>query len=42
MQLHEDAHRYANRNGVLLFAFLHTLVMNLLRDGGHLSVHAGQ
>jgi hypothetical protein len=30
-----------NRNGVLLFAFLNTWVMNLLRDGGYRSVHAG-
>jgi hypothetical protein len=30
MQLHKDAHRYANRNGALLLAFLHTLAMNLL------------
>jgi predicted transposase YbfD/YdcC len=26
-QLHEDAHRYANRNGAPLFAFLRTVVM---------------
>lgn len=41
-QLHEDAHRYANRNGTPLFAFLPTVVMNLLRNGGYRSVHAGQ
>ena len=41
-QLHEDAHRYANRNGAPLFAFLRTVVMNLLRKGGYRSVHAGQ
>ena len=41
-QLHEDAHRYANRNGAPLFAFLRTVVMNLLRNGGYRSVHAGQ
>ena len=37
-QLHEDAHRYANRKG----APLRTVVMNLLRNGGYRSVHAGQ
>jgi len=41
-KLYEDAHRYANRNGAPLFAFLRTVVMNLLRKGGYLSVHAGQ
>jgi len=41
-QLHEDAHRYANRKGAPLFAFLRTVVMNLLRNGGYRSVHAGQ
>ncbi|MFM9104390.1 MAG: transposase [Cyanobium sp.] len=41
-QLHEDAHRYANRNGAPLFSFLRTVVMNLLRNGGYRSVHAGQ
>jgi predicted transposase YbfD/YdcC len=45
-QLHEHAHRYANRyanrKGAPLFAFLRTVVMNLLRNGGYRSVHAGQ
>ncbi|QPN72028.1 hypothetical protein [Synechococcus sp. CBW1108] len=41
-QLYEDAHRYANRNGAPLFAFLRTVVINLLRNGGYRSVHAGQ
>jgi predicted transposase YbfD/YdcC len=30
-QLGEDAHRYANRIGAPVFAFLRTIVMNLLR-----------
>jgi hypothetical protein len=33
-QLGEEAHRYANRTGALVYAFLLTLVMNLLRRGG--------
>jgi len=41
-QLHEDAHRYANRNGAPLFSFLRTVAMNLLRNGGYRSVHEGQ
>ena len=41
-QLHEDAHRYRNRNGAPLFSLLRTVVMNLLRNGGYRSVHAGQ
>jgi hypothetical protein len=33
-QLGEDAHRYANRIGAPVFAFLRTIVMNLLRLPG--------
>jgi hypothetical protein len=38
----EDAHRYANRNSAPLFSFLRTVLMNLLRNGGYRSAHAGQ
>jgi hypothetical protein len=41
-QLHEDAHRYNNRNGASLFSFLRSVVMNLQRNGGYRSVHADQ
>lgn len=41
VQLGEDAHRYANRNGVPVFAFLRTVVMNLLRRGGYRSIRQG-
>ena len=37
-QLGEDAHRYANRIGAPVFAFLRTIVMNLLRRGGYRSI----
>ena len=40
-QLGEDAHRYANRNGVPMFSFLRTVVMNLLRRGGYRSIRQG-
>jgi predicted transposase YbfD/YdcC len=40
-QLGEDAHRYANRIGAPVFAFLRTIVMNLLRRGGYRSVRQG-
>ena len=40
-QLGEDAHRYANRIGAPLFAFLRTIVMNLLRRGGYRSIRQG-
>jgi hypothetical protein len=40
-QLGEDAHRYANRIGAPVFAFLHTIVMNLLRRGGYRSIRQG-
>jgi predicted transposase YbfD/YdcC len=40
-QLGEDAHRYANRIGVPVFAFLRTVVMNLLRRGGYRSIRQG-
>ena len=40
-QLGEDAHRYANRNGAPVFAFLRTVVMNLLRRGGYRSIRQG-
>ena len=41
-QLHEDAHRYANRKGAPLFAFLRTVVMNLLRAIHRKMLIAGQ
>jgi predicted transposase YbfD/YdcC len=40
-QLGEDAHRYANRIGAPVFAFLRTIVMNLLRRGGYRSIRQG-
>ncbi len=40
-QLGEDAHRYANRIGAPVFAFLRTVVMNLLRHGGYRSIRHG-
>jgi len=40
-QLGEDAHRYANRTGAPVFAFLRTVVMNLLRRGGYRSIRQG-
>jgi predicted transposase YbfD/YdcC len=40
-QLGEDAHRYANRIGAPVFAFLRTIVMNLLRRGGYRSIRHG-
>ena len=40
-QLGEDAHRYANRIGAPVFAFLRTVVMNLLRRGGYRSIRQG-
>jgi hypothetical protein len=40
-QLGEDAHRYANRIGAPAFAFLRTIVMNLLRRGGYRSIRQG-
>jgi hypothetical protein len=41
VRLGEDAQRYANRNGVPVFALLRTIVMNLLRLGGFQSIQAG-
>lgn len=41
VQLDEDAHHYANRNGVPVFTFLRTVVMNLLRQGGYRSIRQG-
>lgn len=41
VQLDEDAHRYANRNGVPVFTFLRTVGMNLLRRGGYRSIRQG-
>jgi predicted transposase YbfD/YdcC len=38
VQLGEDTRRYANRIGVLLFAFLRTIVMTLLRHEGYRSI----
>ena len=40
-QLGEDAHRYANRIGAPVFAFLRTIVMNLLRRAGYRSIRQG-
>jgi predicted transposase YbfD/YdcC len=40
-QLGEDAHRYANRIGAPVFAFLRTIVMNLLRRAGYRSIRRG-
>ncbi|MCP9889243.1 transposase [Cyanobium sp. ATX 6A2] len=40
-QLGEDAHRYTNRIGAPVFAFLRTIVMNLLRRGGYRSIRKG-
>lgn len=40
-QLGEDAHRYTNRIGAPVFAFLRTIVMNLLRRGGYRSIRQG-
>lgn len=41
-QLGVNARRYSNRNGSPQFSFLCTVVMNLLRNGGYRSVHAGK
>jgi len=41
VKLGEDAHCYANRNSVSVFAFLRTVVMNLLRRGGYRSIRQG-
>ncbi len=41
VQLHEDAHRYANRTGAAVFSLLRTVVMNLLRRGGYRSIRQG-
>ncbi len=40
-QLGEDAHRYADRIGAPVFAFLRTVVMNLLRRGAYRSIRRG-
>ena len=40
-QLGEDAHRYAQRNGVQVLALLRTLALNLLRWNGFRSIRAG-
>jgi hypothetical protein len=40
-QLGEDAHRYAERNGVQVLALLRTLALNLLRSNGFCSIRAG-
>jgi predicted transposase YbfD/YdcC len=37
-QLCEDAHRYSERNGVQVLAFLRTIAMNRLRRGGYRSI----
>ncbi len=41
VQLGEDAHHYANRIGAPVFAFLRTIVMNLLRHSGYRSIRQG-
>ena len=40
-QLGEDAHRYAQRNGVQVLALLRTLALNLLRRSGYRSIRRG-
>ena len=35
----EDAHRYGNRTGAPVFAFLRTIVMTLLPRGGYRSIN---
>jgi predicted transposase YbfD/YdcC len=40
-QLGENAHRYANRIGAPVFAFLRCIVMNLLRRSGYRSIRQG-
>jgi predicted transposase YbfD/YdcC len=40
-KLGEDAQRYADRNGAPTFAFLRTVVMNLLRRCGYRSISQG-
>jgi predicted transposase YbfD/YdcC len=40
-QLGEDAHRYANRIGAPVFAFLRTVAMNPLRRSGYRSIRRG-
>ena len=40
-QLGEDSHRYADRIGAPVFAFLRTVVMNLLRRAGYRSIRQG-
>ena len=39
VQLGEDAHRYAERNGVQALALLRTLSLNLLRTNGYPTTH---
>jgi hypothetical protein len=41
VQLGQDSHRYGSRNGAPVFAFLRTVVMNLLRRGGYRSIRQG-
>lgn len=41
VQLGEDAHRYAERNGVQALALLRSLGLNLLRTNGFRSIRAG-
>ena len=41
LQLGEDAHRYAERNGVQTLALLRTLGLNLLRSNGFGSIRTG-
>ena len=38
-QIGEDAHLYSKRIGTPVYAFLRTVVMNLLRRGGYRSIH---
>jgi len=40
-QLHEDAHRYRERNGVQVLAGLRTVALNLLRLNGFHSIADG-
>jgi hypothetical protein len=41
VQLGEHVHRDANRIGAPVFAFLRTIVMNLLRHSGYRSIRQG-
>nr|WP_255090932.1 ISAs1 family transposase [Vulcanococcus limneticus] len=42
VRLGEDAHHYAERNGVQVLALLRSLALNLLRTNGYRSIRDGQ